>query len=123
MKDDLVTLETAKLAKDKGFNLNCYFYFNNNGKIQHNYEFYDFIDYNNCGYISAPNQSLLQKYLRYYNIIVLVTYDRIENITGDYLLPYNCIIITNNDKTTIKGRFKNYEDALEKGLYEALKLL
>lgn len=61
MKEKLIKFETAKIAKEKGFNLNTPKAYNDNGVlvIQSNYPSYiDELD------ISAPTQSLLQKWIR-----------------------------------------------------------
>jgi len=134
MEEELVTFEIAKLAKEKGFNLKTEKFYIKNGEI-HNYESYDyyknkridFKDYfddwnkNNRGdepdkRFSAPTQCLLQKWLRekhnthidiWYN--VLTEKYRIEFISGSEPLE--------------DRELKTYEEALEEGLYKALKLI
>lgn len=66
MKEEIVSFETAKLAKEKGFNeITKHAYWKN---IENNYFLADNSDMENselcdCNY-SAPTQSLLQKWLR-----------------------------------------------------------
>jgi hypothetical protein len=108
MKEQLITFETAKLAKEKGF------------MVVH----------------KLPTQSLLQKWLRekhnlnikvddFLNSDLDVVWDfEIVRIgtdldeRGNYiaLVPYSMDANTDRD-------FKTYEEALEKGLQEALKLI
>ncbi len=118
--------ETAKLAKEKGFDVPCVHYWS----IHHagvkrpvlapsfsgsnqNYNGYDFTK----GAHSAPTQSLLQKWLReehkikvYALLVVISGYSRIKHKWK-----------TNLHKKGVCNN--NYEEALEKGLIESLKLI
>lgn len=120
MTEQRVTLETAKLAKEKGFDIeSC-----------------------RCGGFpdcictdKSPTQSLLQKWLREQNkIIVSVNYGFIDDSTD----AFHWTIITENPNSKSDfDRLNNiesfsaeymewhhtYELALEKGLQEALKLI
>ena len=115
MEDKLVSLETAKLAKKKEFNEICQYY----------YEILDkpiTLQKMSCsnaeGYKqpTAPTQSLLQKWLREKHNIHLIAYKNI-NIDG-----YDWCYITTDGITNINS-YKTYEEALEAGLQEALKLI
>lgn len=62
MREELVSFETAKLAKEKGFNESCNFYYQR-GVISTDGHFSRYnkgVDY----ICSAPTQSLLQRWLR-----------------------------------------------------------
>lgn len=115
MEDKLVSLETAKLAKKKEFNEICQYY----------YEILDkpiTLQKMSCsnaeGYKqpTAPTQSVLQKWLREKHNIHLIAYKNI-NIDG-----YDWCYITTDGITNINS-YKTYEEALEAGLQEALKLI
>ena len=101
MEDTRITFETAKLAKEKGCNLeNC-----------------------TCGgypdcicYDKRISQSLLAKWLREQHNIHLIAYKNI-NIDG-----YDWCFITTDGITNINS-YKTYEEAYEIGLQEALKLI
>ena len=101
MEDTRITFETAKLAKEKGCNLeNC-----------------------TCGgypdcicYDKRISQSLLAKWLREKHNIHLIAYKNI-NIDG-----YDWCYITTDGITNINS-YKTYEEAYEIGLQEALKLI
>jgi len=126
MTDQLISFETAKLAKEKGFvNGSICDYRNNhlsdihilNNEITlHTNNFVQRFVY------EAPTQSLLQKWLREIHDIHM------------FLHPYSdktfaCDIVDNTYKTSkyirnIKSlRYNTYEEALEQGLIEALKLI
>ena len=129
MEDTLISFETAKLAKEKGFDW----------KVEH-YIYDEFdkqttlkdapTDYSNfkkgilyeC--ISQPTQSLLQKWLReVHGIIVLV--DITEGFSQNYRWKYFKVEVTKNHKRIIEciddTDYETYEKALEIGLQEGLK--
>ena len=124
MEDTLIHFETAKLAKEKGFNLsvlNEYDYINETVSVIDLEEFSgditDLLDnHNRSRNYSAPTQSLLQKWLReIHKIIVLVDWEGTDGYF--YKLDFKSFyeVAGNNNK--------NYEDCLELGLQEALKLI
>lgn len=128
MKEELISFETAKLAKEKEFDWDCTNYYQDSIRAGHfkvnslKNSVIDFLhkeDESCVIYFTAPTQSLLQKWLR-------------ENYNFHFLIDTtpNCIeyrISIQNIKTLdlfhIDDRFKSYEEALEKGLEKALKLI
>ncbi len=128
MKEQLVTLETAKLAKEKGFDWKCDNYFQDVGYSPRYYDpdevepFYD--DHNSIALeISAPTQSVLQKWLRdVHGISVLVQLDMTASWEYD--------IRSLHERSSYQGQpimaeyvYNTYEEAFEVGLLEALKLI
>lgn len=121
MENTLISFETAKIAKEKGFNEPCDSWFFENADGLHNNasEWVNSMlaidDY------SAPTQSLLQKWLREkHSIIVLV------GLKESSLSLYTPTIQYIASKTTsliahFPTHFKTYEEALELGLIEGLK--
>lgn len=81
--DELISFETAKLAKEKGFNAKCYHYYQR-GELQSDGCF----NRHNKGVdsiCSAPTQSLLQRWLREEKgIIVEVFVDDDSNMPLTY---------------------------------------
>ena len=153
MQEQLVSFETAKLAKNKGFDEICTSHYVNEkpfysvdepkqlfntvlryGNRKETYESTSVLWFKNSdlhykdnsekfrfnkGY-TAPTQSLLQKFLREkHNIIIIV--DKIDSTlnSGFYYNIYS-VLVENNYGIL---EFKTYEEALEKGLFEALKLI
>jgi len=127
MEDQLVLFDTAKLAKDKGFNVRC----NNcflrgeaivNGILNKTYgEPLDDI-------LERPTQSLLQRWLReIHRVDVTVITEwkegkRFYRVGVSYVSEENKIEIWFSREED--GRIKNYtsfENALEEGLQEGLK--
>ena len=117
MKEQLISLETAKLAGKArypfsiitGHKVNDTLVTNNKVRCPH--------------LVSAPTQSLLQKWVReQYNLHIVVNigfYDR-EDI-GYYS---NVIKFRKHHKSKYRSEFfSTYEEALEVGLIEALKLI
>lgn len=121
MKEQLVSFETAKLAKEKGFEESCEKLWANyySGEPLNKWKLIDEVsDITGIAFMEwkAPTQALLQRWLREehsldieirkwsigYCFLLFVDYDPIgDESTGN----------------------KTYEEALEKGLFEALKLI
>ena len=159
MEEQLISFETAKLAKEKDFNILQHSYYFEDGEFKENslkgtngyygeeYEF-DLSEFNEnwndkwltkktgdrcfgCskqkGYLetfSAPTQSLLQRWLREKHDI----HFEIKPIFDvNEIRPYHISISKNlsgkNFKYKIIGTRETYEEALEAGLQEALKLI
>lgn len=119
MEDELITFETAKLAKDKGFEvsvLSIFNYFTSTGGRLYNVKFPD------KTYFVRPTQSLLQKWLREVHKVDFTLY--LDN--GGYTVEWSFLGKNNKwdpKKQGAKEDFKTYEEALEAGLQEALKLI
>ena len=119
MEEKLISFETAKLAKEKGYT--------------YAYEFYDLEgNLNDFGMVggwtnchdknyAAPTQSFLQRWLREkHNIHISIIFD--ENTVNTYYF-YK---INSGDgfiKKESMHTFKTYEEALEIGLLTALELI
>jgi hypothetical protein len=133
MEEQLITFDTAKIAKEKGFDLEfCNVGWHGDfGDLKGDsypflgtYSFYKSIYCNNKDehQIQRPTQSLLQKWLReVHNIHLLLEpyYDEQK------VLVYGFDLITERteEETIVEKGFKTYEDALEVGLQESLKLV
>jgi hypothetical protein len=128
MEEQLISFNTAKLVKEKGFDntsLPQYIqYDTDDWRLKDNQEYNELnntIGIGNKIRISAPTQSLLQRWLREIHKIyidvesVLVGLYDIEFICSNYqVLEYSRLRL---------NQCKTYEEALEKGLQEALKLI
>tara|TARA_R110000796_G_scaffold212_2_gene848 strand:+ start:1949 stop:2356 length:408 start_codon:yes stop_codon:yes gene_type:complete len=135
MKDQLIVFETAKLAKEKGFKNKTPHklrrdYYNHLGEINGDVTEYikayvankELERYNT---IDAPTQSLLQKWLReVHSIYISVDYLIIEVIDSKGV-RFDWSIYNKNESIESKELIGllTYEEALEKGLVEALKLI
>ena len=117
MKEQLITFETAKLAKEKGFDSKYTEDYDTLGFVQQR----GILESHNLERVSAPTQSLLQKWLReVHNIYVLI------EIHDSAKWFYFQITYKTNEgvEYTVPSSFYNtYEEALEVGLQEALKLI
>lgn len=165
MKEHLISFETAKLAKEKGFNIptktayigNKFF---ESEETPNGYDGYDPSfkeNWNKKGWVTnreggmcfgckldnikyfesytAISQTLLQKWLReVHNIDVVIVPERYKNGVN-YLVQAQKFDLTSDPETNlnfcIEGsywfndnhEYPTYEDAMEKGLEEALKLI
>jgi hypothetical protein len=126
----LITLETALLAKEKGFVMNsCTFYqYNANPLAQNRYELVG-EDSEDEGFVSEDHknrtavcmQFVLQKWLREeHSILVLPRHYGGVNIET---FSFNCNIHPYKGEYTLTPVYNTYEEALEKGLQEGLKLI
>jgi hypothetical protein len=144
IKEQRLTFETAKLSKEKGYDVAGYGYFTKYLKDQIDPEYpegggpfsmtkgeieYDnnyFVnnksgDFTNESYFmcSAPTQSLLARWLREVHNIQVYVYSHTKDANGkyrDYIANINGKEI--NDPRD--SEFQTYEEAMEFGLYVAL---
>ena len=137
MREDLISFETAKLAKEKKFNIPCenfYIeYIDDDVADLFNYE-----EQRGSGYAelyrnnqefkySASTQSLLQKWLREVHKIdiMILPWEGTENNT----VSYQYFVLNNfdedkyDDSYVKEKNYDTYEKSLEIGLQEALKLI
>lgn len=123
MEDKLIEYSTAKLAKEKGFVVEKYPYYTSpDSIITHS------ITKCLIPHYYAATQSLLQKWLRdrEENIIIVIPMrDFHRNYSGWYYEVFTQL--TKKDKPVLiissDENFDTYEEALEIGLQEALKLI
>lgn len=132
MEEKLIEFNTAKLAKEKGFNIPTIQYYTPKGYSTESEDYmterYAKSNWNDgvgsyptspekveC---SAPTQSLLQKWLREVHKISVLCH------VWNGVFAHYCVIALipgkQNIQTTIFG---TYEEALEEGLFQALKLI
>jgi hypothetical protein len=122
MTEELVTLETAEMLKEKGFDIPvesiskfcCNLLQKFGVRVNHDDPIFFYDD--------RPPQSLAQKWLRETRKLhVEVSY-----MHGDYWI-YDILTIPNHDLVGLSDRplvhYKSYEEALEAGIFEALKLV
>jgi hypothetical protein len=138
MKEELITFKTAKLAKEKGFNINTKDVFINTCKLGGSNLHIDLEpnDWNTLDfsvdniYYSAPTQSLLQKWLReFHNIHIVVTVN--SDNEGDepvkwywsYTMKYNNSLDDDAFNAFNDDEFNTYEEALESVLETCLSNL
>jgi hypothetical protein len=120
MQEELVTLETAKLLKEKGYNEYSVLVIGDNGKeavvaFRTNSDLPE-------GAYSRPTQSFATKWLRESkNLHIEISY-----MYGDYWI-YDILTLPRHDLVGLSDRplehYKSYEEALEAGIQEALKLI
>ena len=144
--EQTISLETAKLAKEKGFAIGVNHFYTEylktrksdnpsfrmkKGEVEletgyfiNGHELSDFSNENYINY-AAPSQSLLQQWLRKnYRLYVQVTLMENETCISE---SFNVIVISLKEQKYVfentQKCITNYEEGLEVGLYEALKLL
>ena len=126
--EEICTYEVCKLAKEKGFDWKCREYYNRNFNLRVNGIYA--LEFTNSqideGYVTAPNQSLLQRWLREEKGIHI---EIVATACGYYWIAdkTNGTAITDSDildrGTNEGGCFDTFELALEDVLKYALKHL
>ncbi len=130
MKEQLITLETAKLAKEKGFDWQCLAYYRDEilydcrlKQIENSSNLNNCCNKNNVGYtqVACPTQSLLQKWLRENHEIEVVVKSWKEFNKIVYMYSVNTV----GDPSTYLNKLakETYEQAFEAGLKEGLEIL
>lgn len=121
--DTLVSFDTSKLLKEKGFNIKCHYarFISDsipvNNETTHNWNLYP------EGY-SIPTQSLAQKWLREVHNIHINIKHRPHSQKFSYTITSK--YETENDGElycNIYAKFDTYEQVLEEALQQALKLI
>lgn len=117
MNEQLIQFKTAKLAKEKGWDINCSNYYFGKAGILGNLG----TKYTGLGTFEyeAPTQSLLQRWLREKHDIHIYIWK--NTLTHRFRLDsiYNCDV----QQLTEDTEYDTYEQALEVGLQEGLKLI
>lgn len=116
MEEQLISFETAKLAKEKGYEPDREWnpeYVK--GYIDEELTEFKEEDYYCDGYFLAPAQALLQKWLREEHTLDVFPTKVNKN--------WQCSVYTWQGWQHETNSFKTYEEALEAGLQEALKLI
>jgi hypothetical protein len=122
MIEELVTLETAKMLKEKGFNMYCSFTFREDGNYYYSQTSYIANSSLPANNYSAPRLYIAQKWLRETkNLHIEISY-----MYGNYWI-YDILTIPEHDLVGLSDRpiirYETYEEALEAGIFEALKLI
>ena len=127
MTEELVTLKTAKILKEKGFNEFCKDIINDNGKLMET----AYRTNNDLpkSFYSCPTQSIAQKWLRE----IRGVYVYVEPVIGkrwklsfcDFNVPTEESDWMENEINKGNGYkvYVTYEEALEAGIQEALMLI
>ncbi len=123
MTEELVTLGTAKLLKDKGFNEYCKDIINHKGIMMETI-FRTSKDLPKLFY-SCPTQSIAQKWLRETQNIHICVYNCACGYGYEISKADNGTHIASSvyEGPNDGGKWDIYEEALEAGLQEALKLI
>ena len=115
MKEQLITFDTAKLAKEKGFENKT------PHKLRRDY-------YNHLGEINGDVTEYIKAYvankgLEKYNTIDAPTQSLLQKWLSCLYIPMRGKACISDRKYVSKLKFDTYEEALEEGLQEALKLI
>ena len=124
MKKQLVNFETAKLAKEKGFDWKPDFYSSGDYYTKHGGFIKESLtltyDKRMNDFYLAPTQSLLRKWLRdKYKIHIIINYLELsEKWTAEPIFYLEEELSLNNTMGSVEG--ETYEEVLEKAIQKAL---
>ena len=130
MEDTLINFETAKLAKEKGVKLDINGLYWEDGSYDSGENALVYEEFQDV--MSAPTQSLLQKWLREVHNIYVESYHDLTSDGTKIQFYTSWGFLQQKDKNgnrNVNGWYdeyndwKTYEEALEIGLQEALKLI
>jgi hypothetical protein len=142
MKEELITFETAKLAKRKGFNEESFYCYNSEGGLVKPYEengsstdtefrveLDDLLDYHNSKHnntFSALTQSLLSKWLRDKHNILISVYSNASGYLWEAMKAVGGTTMRwseyeGDDEES--GTYTTYEKAMEDALQYALQTI
>lgn len=131
MQEQLISLETAKLACEKGFTENVDFCYDSEEKNIEDPYVHNIGDLSGDDELYAPTQSLLQKWLRevHNTHIQVYTMERWLETNNNMEIYFEVNLKIGNNLNGISNvksnmlEFNYYEEALEAGLQTALNLL
>ena len=119
-REDYVSFEVAKLLKEKGYNELSYSAYDKDGNIGESMNGVKYNEKYDCCF-SRPTLYEAQKWLRKKRLVVEVGY-----MYGDYYI-YDILKIPTHDLIGLNDRkpigYGSYEEALNDGIKEALKLI
>jgi hypothetical protein len=132
MREKLISIKTAELAKEKGFNWYCEGGYIQERFLEKNNYSHEFKLILHCDhlvkiplhnpYYDAPTQSLLQKWLREVHNLQVYAFSSTINEKGEF----RDYVVYINNRALNDARdeeFQTYEEAIEFGLLTALKEL
>lgn len=132
MKETLISFQVAKLAKEKGFKLNCTCYYEVYPEGPLRYKLFTeededttYVNEKSDVRFASVTQSLLQKWLReVHNICIYVTTTTLGDFAVFITDTFNLNLVRNNNLYNNAAYVGyTYEEVLEVGLLEALKLI
>lgn len=119
-EEDYVSLEMAKLLKDKGFNVPCLYQYTDKGTVWRCFDPENFNASETC--YSCPTLYEVQKWLR----DTICIHIEIGYMYGNYWI-YDLLTIPTHDLIGLTDRdnvkYESYEEALSAGILEVLELI
>ena len=120
-KKFIVPFDTARQLREKGYDVDCYSYYTQNGKLYH-----DTFTLNNkwirMGRFLAPTYHEVLDWLEEKGIYVTTCIDMLE-VCGSGKIKWACFIFPFGGKETSIGGKHNREEALNEAIKAALEML
>lgn len=126
MRDQRISFETARLAREKHFEEECDWLYRED-QTEHQIGNYNYIDDDSYISYSAPTQTELQRWLREQHDIIVVPTIFDKGFLEDDKFCYQFVIynkIDTDEETLVSSsEWKTWEEALEEGLKGGLGLI
>lgn len=126
IEESYVSFDTAKLLKEAGFRELTKTHYSNSRQVWETAMPVDYNDDLNCDTCSRPTQALAARWLReVHRIVVDVTFIP-PSVNGDvwqYFIGDMDELVWKGDFEPSERKYSTYEEALEEGLQEAIKLI
>lgn len=137
MEEQLISFETAKIAKEKGFDEKVYREYDKSGYLRCTSKSADVVlgpydELLKSTEYPAPTQSLLQKWLREVHNIIVTSKPYQDDVSNETDEDIEFQTLWENEILDVKDSYNifsdntfyhSYEEALEIGLQESLKLI
>ena len=124
IEESYVSFNTAKMLKEAGFDVPCTSQYTDNGFGWNNLSR---VNYNSCeSLFSRPTQALAARWLReVHRIVVYVAYipPHVGRDVWKYFVGGMDDMVWPGDYEPSDRKYETYEEAMEVGLQEALKLI
>lgn len=112
--EDYVSFETAKLLKEKGFNEECFAFYNPNGTlIQSNVRFNNIQVGRVEGSYSAPTHQMAMKWLREKGIYITIVYGDYPSLNKVFWTPQIDSLEGFDLPDSFYKEYDTYEEAVE----------
>ncbi len=121
-EETYVSLKTAKLLKERGFNYMCNMLYNEADKGTDFDKYIQNIEEDN--YWWCPSQAIVMKWLREEHKIVVSVYPFSRDVNSEEITTYTCDIATptcSSKNGHLRGVWKTYEECCEAAIQYALE--
>lgn len=126
IEESYVSFDTARMLKEAGFDVPTSTHYSNSGEVWQSSAPEDYNDDKSCKACSRPTQALAARWLReVHRIVVDVAYipPHVGRDVWQYFVGGMDNMVLLGDYEPSDRKYETYEEAMEAGLQEAIKLI